>query len=137
MTRVAGKLRHARLIMSALDGWVTIRGLRCRARQGVTEEQRAHDSEYLVDIAVRTDLHDAVTSDALDGAIDIALIAATVREEMGRRPRALVERMANDVAASVLARFETAREVRARVEKQEPDGLDAAAESVELTLTRG
>lgn len=115
---------------------MTIRGLRCRARQGVTEEQRAHESAYLVDIAVRTDLRGAVTNDDLGEAIDIAAIAQTVRDEMARRPRALVERMANDVAAAVLARFEAAEEVRARVEKQEPDGLDAAAESVELTLSR-
>jgi len=60
-----------------------------------------------------------------------------VREEMSRCPRALVERMAGDVAAAILARFDAAEEVRARVEKQEPDGLDAAAESVELTLARG
>jgi dihydroneopterin aldolase len=135
--RVAGKLRHARSVTGSLEGWVSIRGLRCRARQGVTDEQRSHDSEYLVDIAVRTDLQAAVSNDDLHAAIDIAAIAATVRDEMARRPRALVERMANDVAAAVLARFDAAEEVRARVEKQEPEGLNAAAESVELTLCRG
>ena len=134
---MAGKLRHARSVRETLPGWVTIRGLRCRARQGVTEEQRAQESDYLVDVSVRTDLHDAVAEDDLAAAIDIAAIAATVREEMSRCPRALVERMAGDVAAAILARFDAAEEVRARVEKQEPDGLDAAAESVELTLARG
>jgi len=134
---VAGKLRHARSVTGSLEGWVSIRGLRCRARQGVTAEQRAQDSEYLVDIAVRTDLRGAISSDDVSSAIDIAAIAETVRGEMARRPRALVERMANDVAAAVLDRFDAAEEVRARVEKQEPDGLDAAAESVELTLSRG
>src|SRR5690242_10341964 len=99
---MAGKLRHVRSVTTALDGWVSIRGLRCRARQGVTEEQRAHESDYLVDIAVRTNLHEAVSRDDLDGAIDIALIASTVRSEMARLPRALVERMANDVAAAIL-----------------------------------
>ena len=134
---MAGKLRHARSVQETLTGWVTIRGLRCRSRQGVTEEQRAQESDYLVDVSVRTDLHDAVAEDDLTAAIDIAAIAATVREEMSRCPRALVERMAGDVAAAILARFDAAEEVRARVEKQEPDGLDAAAESVELTLARG
>jgi dihydroneopterin aldolase len=85
---------------------------------------------------VHTDLRQAVESDDLAAAIDIAAVADTVRAEMARRPRALVERMAADVAASLLERFAEAREVRARVEKQEPDGLGAAAESVELSLTR-
>ena len=130
-------MRHARSVQSAIDGWVSIRGLRCRARQGVTEEQRAQESDYLVDVWLRTDLHDAVEQDDLDAAIDLAAIAATVREEMARRPRALVERMAGDVASAMLARFAAADEVRVRVEKQEPEGLDADAESVELRLARG
>jgi dihydroneopterin aldolase len=123
-------------VVKALDGWVSIRGLRCRARQGVTEEQRAAESDYLVDIWVRTDLSEAVARDDLDAAIDIAAIADAVRDEMSRTPRALVERMAGDVAARILARFEAALEVRARVEKQDPEGLGADAESVELTLSR-
>src|SRR4051812_42777391 len=117
---MAGKLRHARLVDDALQGWVSIRGLRCRARQGVTEEQRAQESSYVVDVSVRADLRDAVAHDDLSAAIDIAALADAVREEMARTPRALVERMAGDVAASILARFAAAEEVRARVEKQEP-----------------
>jgi dihydroneopterin aldolase len=134
--KVAGKLRHARSVQSVIDGWVSIRGLRCRARQGVTEEQRAPESDYLVDVWLRTDLHDAVEQDDLDAAIDSSAMATTVREELARRPRALVERMAGDVARAMLERFDAADEVRVRVEKQEPEGLDADAESVELRLAR-
>jgi hypothetical protein len=36
----------------------------------------------------------------------------------------------------MLDRFAAADEVRVRVEKQEPEGLDADAESVELRLAR-
>ena len=130
-------MRHACSVQDTLPGWISIRGLCCRARQGVTEEQRAQESDYLVDVWIRADLRDAVADDDLASAIDIAAIAATVREEMSCRPRALVERMAGDVAAAILSRFDAAEEVRARVEKQEPEGLDAEAESVELTLSRG
>ncbi len=134
---MAGKLRPARRVSEALPGWVSIRGLRCRARQGTTPQERERESDYLVDVAVHADLRAAVESDDLTQAIDIAAIAATVRAEMARRPRALVERMAADVAASLLARFPEADEVRARVEKQKPEGLDADAESVEITRRRG
>jgi dihydroneopterin aldolase len=116
---------------------VSIRGIRCRARQGTTPQERERESDYLVDVSVHADLRDAVESDDLSKAIDIAAIAETVREEMSRRPRALVERMTADVAASLLARFPEADEVRARVEKQDPEGLGAAAESVEITRRRG
>ncbi len=133
---MAGKLRPERPVSEALPGWVSIRGLRCRARQGTTPQERERESNYLVDVSVHADLRAAVESDDVTQAIDIAAIADTVRAEMARRPRALVERMAADVAASLLRRFPEADEVRARVEKQEPEGRDADAESVEITLRR-
>ena len=121
----------------ALPGWVSIRGLRCVARQGTTAQERERESDYLVDVSVHADLQAAVTSDDLRQAIDIAAIASTVRKEMSRQPRALVERMAADVAAALLAQFPEVDQVRARVEKPDPAGLDAAAESVEIAITRG
>jgi dihydroneopterin aldolase len=123
-------------VNDALPGWVSIRGLRCTAHQGVTAEQRAQPGDYLVDVSLRTDLRVAVERDDLSAALDIAAIAEAVRAEMSRRPRALVERMAADVAQALLERFPDAQEVRVRVEKQRPEGLDAAAESVELSVKR-
>ncbi|MDQ2951690.1 MAG: dihydroneopterin aldolase [Chloroflexota bacterium] len=120
----------------ALLGWVSIRGLRCTARQGITPDQQRHESQYLVDVSVRTDVGPAVEQDVLEAALDIAALADTVRAEMSRCPRALVERMTADVAKAVLARFPEVTKVRARVEKQRPDNLGADAESVEIELKR-
>ena len=122
--------------MPTLPARIEIRGLRCRGRQGATpaEQQQAHD--YLVDIAVFVDIADAVAKDDLAAALDISEVAACVREEIARRPRALVERIAADVARAVLARFERVAKVTVKVEKPDPSGLDAAAEAVELTIAR-
>ena len=122
---------------SKLPGQIIIRGLRCRGRQGTTpaEQQQAHD--YLVDVALSLDIADAVAADDLSAALDISEVAACVREEIARRPRALVERIAADVARALLARFDRVAEVQVKVEKLEPEGLDAAAEAVELTFARG
>jgi dihydroneopterin aldolase len=119
-----------------LPGRIVIRGLRCLGRQGPTpaDQQQAHD--YLVDVALSVDVADAVAKDDLAAAIDISEVAACVREEVGRRPRVLVERIAADVARALLARFERVAEVQVKVEKPEPAGLDAAAEAVELTIVR-
>src|SRR5437899_243156 len=123
--------------MSELPGRIIIRGLRCRGRQGPTpaEQQQAHD--YLVDVSLSVDIAEAVERDDLAGAPDISEVAACVREEVDRRRRALVERIAADVARALLARFERVSEVTVKVAKPEPAGLDAAAEAVELTLARG
>jgi dihydroneopterin aldolase len=122
--------------MEALPGWVAIRGLHCVGRQGVQDFLRADEHEYLVDVALRADLRDAAAQDDVAAAMDIAAVAATVREEIASRPRALIERMAADVAHALLDKFADASEVRVRVEKPHPDGLDAEAESVELAATR-
>jgi dihydroneopterin aldolase len=119
-----------------IPGWITIRGLRCEGRQGTTAEQRAQTSEYLVDVSCHADLARAVALDDLAAAVDIAAIAATVRREMGARPRALVERMTADVARALIDSFAAIDEVRVRVEKPHPEGLGADAESVEIALTR-
>ena len=119
-----------------LPGRIIIRGLRCRGRQGTTpsEQQQAHD--YLVDVALSVDIADAVAKDDLAAALDISEVASSVREEVARRPRVLLERVAADVARALLERFERVTEVRVKVEKPEPEGLDAVAEAVELTIAR-
>jgi dihydroneopterin aldolase len=123
-------------VVNELPGRVIIRGLRCRGWQGPTpaDQQQAHD--YLVDVALSVDIADAVSRDDLAAALDIAEVASCVRDEVARRPRTLLERMTADIARGLLQRFGRVTEVRVRVEKPEPDGLDAAAEAVELTIAR-
>src|SRR5438105_8519480 len=115
--------------MRSLPGQIEIRGLRCRGRQGITpaDQQQAHD--YLVDVALSVDIADAVAKDDLAAALDISEVAACVREEVARRPRALVERITADVARALLARFERVSEVRVKAEKTAPCCLDAASEA--------
>ena len=49
----------------------------------------------------------------------------------------LIERMTSDVAEALIAKFGEVTEARVKVEKPEPEGLNATAEAVELTLARG
>src|SRR5439155_17415539 len=122
--------------MPALPGRIEIRGLRCRGRQGITPADQQQARDYLVDVALSVDIADAVAKDDLAAALDISELASCVREEVGRRPRVLLERVAVDVAQAVLKRFEQIAEVSVKVEKPEPAGLDAAAEAVQLTIAR-
>jgi dihydroneopterin aldolase len=122
--------------MSELPARIFIHGLRCRGRQGPTAADQQKMYDYLVDIAVSVDIADAVVRDDLAAALDIAKLASCVHEEVGRRPRVLLERVAADVARAILERFERVSEVRVKIDKPEPEGLDAAAEAVELTIAR-
>jgi dihydroneopterin aldolase len=118
------------------DARVEIRGLRCRGRQGTTDAERATEHEYFVDVTITADLSRAMASDDLADAVDISAIADAVRASVAERPRALVERITADVARALLERFPQVKDVRVRVAKPHPAGLDAEAEAVELFLTR-
>ena len=122
--------------MGGLPGRILIRGLRCRGRQGPTsaDKQQAHD--YLVDVTLSVDIADAVAKDELVAALDISEVASCVRDEVARHPRVLLERMTADVARALLEKFAQITEVRVKVEKPKPDGLEALAEAVELTIAR-
>ena len=123
-------------VVSELPGRILIRGLRCRGCQGPTPADQEHPQDYLVDVELSVDVADAVTKDDLVAALDITTVASLVRDEVARRPRVLLERMTADVAQALLERFDQVTAVRVKVEKPEPRGLDAAAEAVELTISR-
>jgi len=118
------------------EGTIEIRGLRCRGRQGTTEAERAKEQDYFIDVWLTADLERAVQTDDLRHALDISAIAAAVRASVAERPRALVERIAADVANALLTEFAKASEVRVKVTKPQPEGLDAESEAVEIARRR-
>jgi len=119
-----------------LEGWLEIRGLRCEGRHGAYEGERERTVTFLVDIEVRVELGAAVARDALDATLDLAALAATARQIVGGPSRMLLERVSADLAHAILERFPAVREVRVRVAKPEPPGLDAAAEAAAISLVR-
>jgi dihydroneopterin aldolase len=122
--------------VNGLPGRIIIRGLRCRGRQGPTPGDREQAQDYLVDVELSVDVADAASRDDLAAALDIASVASLVRDEVARRPRVLLERMTADVAQALLEHFDQVTEVLVKVEKPEPRGLGAAAEAVEITISR-
>jgi dihydroneopterin aldolase len=120
----------------AIVGEVQIQGLRCPGRHGAYPGEQDATRLFLVDVHVQTDIGAAARTDSLDQALDIAALAAAVREQVAGPPRALLERVALEVAQTLLERFPSIEQVRVRVRKPDPPGLDAAEEAIELTLGR-
>ena len=120
-----------------MRGWVELRGLRCLGQHGAYPEERAASPRpFVVDVAVQTDVAAAAESDDLGDALDLAALAETVRQVVNGEPRALLEALALDAAGRVLRRFPAAEQVRVRVAKPDPPGLDAAEEAVSLEVSR-
>jgi dihydroneopterin aldolase len=117
-------------------GELSIRGLRCQGRHGAYPGEQDEARLFLVDLHVRTDIGPAARTDSLEQALDIAAVAAAVRDVVAGPPRALLERVALEVARSLLRIFPSVEHVRVRLRKPEPPGLEAAEEAVSLTLAR-
>jgi dihydroneopterin aldolase len=89
-----------------------------------------------VDVSIVIDLAAVAESDAYADVVDLADLAASVRQAVAAEPRRVLETIAVHAARGVLARYPLVGEVQLRVIKPEPAGLDAAEESVEVRLSR-
>ena len=117
-------------------GWVELSGLRCRGRHGVYPEEQANERVFLVDVAVRADVERAATTDELSDALDLACLAQAVQEVFRGPSRKLLETLALAVGSAVLQRFTQVVEVKVRVRKPEPPGIDAEEEAASVQLSR-
>lgn len=105
---------------------VVITSLPCPGRHGVYPGERDTVRTFRVDLSLEGTLH----------ADDVERVAATARDAVAARSRALLESVADDVAAAVLASSARVTAVRVRVAKPDPPGLDAESEAVTLTRAR-
>lgn len=95
---------------------IVIPGMPLRARVGVTEEERRAPQEIVVGVVLHLDLAEAGAADDISRTVDYESVCDTVSSVLAERPRHLVEALAEDVAAAVLAGFSVSR-VDVRVEK--------------------
>ncbi len=101
---------------SRLD-YVELRGLLFYGRHGVLEAERALGQRFSVDVRVGTCLRRAGRSDSLADTLDYAAVHALVRGCVEGPPRALVEAVAEDIAAGVLRAHPSARDVAVTLRK--------------------
>lgn len=101
---------------------VLVPGLRLEARVGVGDDERASPQEILVDVELRLDLARAGAADELAATVDYEEVCRIVDAVARARPFHLIEAIAEETAAALLARFDIA-EVRVQVRK--PGALKA------------
>jgi dihydroneopterin aldolase len=107
------------------------------ARIGVTEQERAAPQELVVDLELELDTREASRTDDLRYSVDYAAVWQRLAEAAQRQPYALVETLAERIAAAVLGEF-PAHAVRVRARKPgalRKQGVDWAG--VEIMRRRG
>jgi dihydroneopterin aldolase len=91
---------------------------------------------FLVDLAVHLDLHPAITHDRLEDALDFTALANLARAMVAGPSKNLMETLTAELAQAILTEFPRVDQVRVRVAKPHPTGLDAEQEAVEISLGR-
>jgi dihydroneopterin aldolase len=83
---------------------IWLNGIECRAKVGVPASERSRRQKVLVDVGLQTDIGLAASKDDFRLAIDYWAVEKLVRAEAEAGERALVETMAEKLAAAVLAK---------------------------------
>ena len=87
-----------------------------QARVGCTEQERSEFQMVWIDIELRCDLSHAAAQDSIEAAVNYVDLRAEAERIAGLRPYALIETVAERVAARLLERF-AVEEVLVRVRK--------------------
>jgi FolB domain-containing protein len=82
---------------------VEVRGLRLRARIGVTPEERAHEQPVVISVAARLDTRRAAAMDDLDETLDYEEAVRHISKVVTGESYSLIETMADRVARTLLS----------------------------------
>jgi dihydroneopterin aldolase len=81
---------------------IFINNLATRGKHGVSDEERAKEQEFVVDIEIMFNTRAAAKSDALDDTVDYNFFRNSAREVVQGRSFKLLERLADAIAQKVL-----------------------------------
>lgn len=82
---------------------IELRGLRVRGHHGVFDHEKRDGQDFLVDLVVTLDLAPAAASDDLSDTLHYGELAEAAAAVVAGPPRDLIETVAAEVAAGVLA----------------------------------
>src|SRR5579862_2016015 len=116
-------------------GTTGLKELRIDCIVGIHEHERRARQPILMDLELDYDFAPAARADAIGDAVDYDRVAGAVAELVERRQFQLIETMAEEVAALLLAQSAVVRAVRVEIRK--PEAVPAAGCSfVRLERTR-
>ena len=111
---------------------IHIQGLQAPVQIGVPEEERAHWQTVEIDISLTPKHGFSDLDDDIERTIDYACVSLELRELAAERPRQLIETLAEELAAHVIARF-SVREVDLTIRKFILPGAQWVAVSISRT----
>lgn len=120
--------------MTNLDR-ITVSGVHAHGHHGVLPAERARGQRFVADAVLWLDTREAAASDDLARTVNYAAVAGRIAEVIAGEPVALIETLAQRLAAACLA-FDQVQEAEITVHKPEaPVGVPVS--DVSVTIRRG
>ncbi|MGB3258579.1 MAG: 2-amino-4-hydroxy-6-hydroxymethyldihydropteridine diphosphokinase [Ornithinimicrobium sp.] len=114
---------------------ISLMGVRAFGRHGVLESERRDGQDFVVDVALDLDTSLSGASDDVADTVNYAEVAADVVAILEGEPRNLIERVAADIADTLLARYPLTEQITVTLHKPHaPVGVPFC--DVAVTLTR-
>ena len=82
---------------------ITLRGLRIRGYHGVFDHERRDGQDFVIDAVIWADTEAAALSDDLSRTVDYGALAGRLADIVSGEPVALIETLADRLAAACLA----------------------------------
>jgi 7,8-dihydroneopterin aldolase/epimerase/oxygenase len=125
--------------MSSMDGAgedrISLLGLRVFGRHGVFDHERRDGQEFVVDAVLWVDTRPSAAADDLSLTVDYGAVAGRLAAVVSGEPVALIETLADRLAAACLAADESVREVEITVHKPHAP-LIQSLQDVTVTIRR-
>jgi 7,8-dihydroneopterin aldolase/epimerase/oxygenase len=114
---------------------ITVSGVRAYGHHGVLPAERARGQRFVADVVLWLDTREAAASDDLARTVNYAAVAGRIAEVIAGEPVALIETLAQRLAAACLA-FDQVQEAEITVHK--PDApVGVPVRDVSVTIRRG
>ncbi|MFA5917964.1 MAG: dihydroneopterin aldolase [Candidatus Nanopelagicaceae bacterium] len=84
---------------------IEIKGIRAFGYHGVFEHERENGQEFLVDLSLNLDLRKASKSDLVEDTVDYGSVCNEVVGMIVGPPVSLIEKLASQIADSLLSKF--------------------------------
>ncbi len=115
---------------------ILIDGIACFGYHGVHPEERRLGQRFTVDIVVTTSLREAGATDDVARTISYSEVAKRARAIVEGPPRNLIETVAEEIAATILAEFARAESIVVTVRKPNAPIAGVIYESVAVRVRR-
>ena len=116
---------------------IDIKGIKAFGYHGVFEDERRNGQEFLVDVSMNVSLQRASNSDNLEDTVDYGAIAELVVKQIQGEKKALIERLAGQIADQIIAFSDLITGVAVTVHKPHaPVGVEVSDISVTVHRVR-